>query len=860
MRPSACSSSLRLARRRLCASTTARAFPLRQVSWVARPKAIPSLNDEVAPIDELRYIAETAPLVTTSEKTGFGPSAAKVKRYNTAYKALQQGLSLVPSGNRPPNVDKLALAWDLAIEQGFRVIDDLKLGRDLTDRTLGQLLELTTLCEEASATRDAAGNLEEQLGPTRANWIIATAGSMWDITKRIAAACARASLRRNSTLDKIVGRWAWIQVGRGQRGAEQVLEIFDEVGGNWEWYFEPDSEGKVMLMAPGLYSAVVASLAVLPNVPPLSTVLTSLTPRVYCVANLGEFSEAASLINFTPASRQRIYHWVRQANLALLWQNSVSHGDETLLWVARTRKLADRNMGDKLLVTWKNMVEGSEGKEAWIKTSWKDTTVEIPDELPEPTELPPPQGKSSKPFQPTLNPAIVAGFLEGFVRLRLPGAATSLWDTLIKRGLKPTRQIWQAVLRGHSSTGSIKDIEDTFARMRHAGFAPNAEAWAAVVLSYLRGGDVPGGLVRLQAMKRELKHPWPIKVNNELMNNLLKANQPVAAKEIFDECVKHGVFSIVSANAFLRYYSMPDHLSTEHLSWFLRFITEKNLEPDSATFTILLDGLLRADVPDAFDKVWEMMGGSGVKASVVTYATMMNYLCQRQGESGILTSLQMLNRMEREGIRTNEVVYTTLIQALCRMVESGLASVEQSTELLGLAGGEGPVQVSFTRGGGSRASRLQERSEGFVHPYLEAAVKLRQRMQNRNIPLNTIGFNSLISAYLSLGDPRATDVALDILRELRERNRRVRSAGKTSGGGGGQRPEGGAVAERTWYIMLRGLMGAGEIEKARVVVKMMEMDGFVVQSGMMARIVDAVKRGIVMDPHHLARNERPRRF
>jgi pentatricopeptide repeat protein len=806
-----------------------------------------------SPLQELRYLAETTPLEPTSLATGFGPSASQVDAYNRAYDALRRGIACLARPGvevEPLTLARLAEAWDLALEQGFRVIDDLGFSRHLTDQTLAELLELVRECEAATARRDATKDLTAELGPTRASWIAASAGANWELTKRLVVICARASLGRISKLDEKVGQWAWIQVGRGQRGAERVLEIFEAVGGQRSWLEDaesgPPSSREVISLAPGLYSAIVASLAVVPDAPPLATVLISLTPHIHCNAILGQFSESASLLSLAPASRQKVYHWVRQANVGLLWQNGVtgSGDDDIIMWVGRARKWADRNMGDKLLVTWNNIVEGSEGEDAWIVTDWEDKRT-VPDVVPVPKESdeqqpPPPPRPDSSTFQPTFNPTIVAAFLEGFVRLRLTNAAADLWDTLIRRGLTPPRSIWFAVLRAHSHIGSIGDAEDTLARMRQAGFHADARAWAAVVIAYLRGQNVPGGLRRLEAMRQDeqaAEEPWPVEVTNELMNHLLKANRASEAREMFDECVRRGSLNIVSVNAFLRHYSMPAHLSVAELDYFLKFIDQHGLQPDSATFTILLDGLLRADVPDAVGRVWDMMKAGGIKASVVTYATMINHLTRRQGEAGIVASLRMLDRMEREGVRTNEVVYTTLIQALCRGVESQRTPTSLPFDVLSSSSSAGPAPITFTPPSG-RGFDLDGPEN---HPYLRAAVQLRTRMQRRNIPLNQVGYNALISAYLSLGDRRATAVALALLDELRDRNRRVR-AGRMGGGSGG-------VSEDTWYVTLYGLMAVGDVETARKVVGLMEKDGFVVQSGNMVKLVDGVRRGqIYLNP------------
>jgi pentatricopeptide repeat protein len=818
-----------------------------QARWRAKHPDLPALPRGQPPLQELKYLAETTRLEATSVSTGFGPSASQVEAYNTAYDALRRGIDFLAKPSAKSDnltLHRLSQAWDLALEQGFRVIDDLGFCRRLTDQTLAQLLELVRQCEAASARRDATKDLAQELGPTRAKWIASTAGSNWELTRRLVVICARASLGRISRLDEQVGQWAWIQVGRGQRGAERVLEIFEAVGGRRSWLDDVDDaeatgSREVISLAPGLYSAVVAALAVVPDVPPLPTVLVSLTPRIHCNANLGQFSESASLLSLAPASRQRVYHWVRQANLGLLWQNGVSGDDDLVMWVGRARKWADRNMGDKLLVTWNNIVEGSEGDDAWILTRWEDDRT-VSDDVPVPRESDvvepshPPRALASSVFRPTFNSTIVAAFLEGFVRLRLANAAADLWDTLIRRRLTPPRTIWLAVLRAHSQIGSIGDAEDTLARMRQAGFHADARAWAAVVLAYLRGRDIPGGLRRLQAMRQDEQaneKPWPVEVTNELMNHLLKANQASVARDMFDECVKRGSFNIVSVNCFLRHYSMPAHLSIADLDYFLRFIDQHGLQPDSATFTILLDGLLRSDVPDAVGRVWDMMKAAGIEASVVTYATMINHLTRRQGEAGIVASLRMLDQMELEGVRTNEVVYTTLIQALCRGVESQRSPTSLPFDVLSTSSSTGSAPLTFT----SPAASSFNLDGPENHPYLRAAVQLRTRMQRRNIPLNQVGYNALISAYLSLGHRRATAVALALLDELRDRNRRVR-AGRVGGATGG-------VSEDTWYIILHGLMAAKDVDTARKVTGLMETDGFVVQSGAMAKLLDDVRRG-----------------
>lgn len=87
-------------------------------------------------------------------------------------------------------------------------------------------------------------------------------------------------------------------------------------------------------------------------------------------------------------------------------------------------------------------------------------------------------------------------------------------------------------------------------------------------------------------------------------------------------------------------------------------------EPDITTLNTLIIGFLHENRVAEATQLWRKLGEEGnCKSDDFTFGTLIKGLCMKGNNSG---AIQMLRKMEREACKPNVVVYSTIIDSLCK--------------------------------------------------------------------------------------------------------------------------------------------------------------------------------------------------
>ncbi|GAA6015599.1 hypothetical protein JCM10207_008140 [Rhodosporidiobolus poonsookiae] len=462
------------------------------------------------------------------------------------------------------------------------------------------------------------------------------------------------------------------------------------------------------------------------------------------------------------------------------------------------------------------------------------------DAAPEPTPAP-----SAPPSYPpaSLHQAIVAKFLSGFAYSRQFTHAESIWNWLLARSLTPGVVAWTGLLNGYARRGDVVATEQVFADIKASGVEPDLWPWLDRITAHYEA-KLPDEAARLaEQMKRDpavLRYlakkyggQLPEAAYNALIVGLLSNGRRVEAEAVLQEMDAAGVKpSTYTINGFIRQYtrgSKPDLAATARL---LRLVTERGLEANVYTFTMVLMALLQVGQEDATAKTLEVMAASNVKPTVTTYGAIIAHLA-RSGEAQHLTAaVQLLDEMESKKLATNRIVYTALLQGFLRGIATTPAAAVAPALASFPATFPGPTGVDVGPGPFTP-----------LHPYLEGALTLKRRMERRGITLNRVGYNALIAAALDLQSETGVRLALRLFREMQRKLAAASSSSSKEGEDGGEVEDGRQVTVAdTWYVLLSGFARMHDWARCHAVVQEMRANKFEVRSKGLARLVQYVTR------------------
>ncbi|KAL9097887.1 MAG: hypothetical protein Q9165_000213 [Trypethelium subeluteriae] len=207
---------------------------------------------------------------------------------------------------------------------------------------------------------------------------------------------------------------------------------------------------------------------------------------------------------------------------------------------------------------------------------------------------------------------VYEAFIFTYMRLGLPNQAIDVWNAMVERGVKPTVTTWTSMMQGCRLERDAESLESLWQRMRDSGVQPDTAAWSTRLYGLIRGGKVREGLAGLQEMGNEQNAahrriaanpskateadkavPKPgIEIINAVIIPLSRGPQEQAIQDVLAWAARRGI----KPNAFTFNARITIALRQNDLAAAFRLLQEmsvQNVQPDIATFTMLLDNLMR---------------------------------------------------------------------------------------------------------------------------------------------------------------------------------------------------------------------------------------------------------------------------
>ncbi|KAK4047423.1 hypothetical protein OIV83_005471 [Microbotryomycetes sp. JL201] len=579
----------------------------------------------------------------------------------------------------------------------------------------------------------------------------------------------------------------------------------------------------------GVFAAYVAARYVLNSEEPVPQAFSEVLPSLLMsqAPFLKSFVERGLDRNLQDAfslhDRERMKAWIMQTYCAQMWFDSRSRTPGFVI-VRLARQYFRTAQPAQAWQLWTILAQAIEDEHvSWISTeNWADNgnarllteatledaaSPEIELESLGNAELDAARSRVRTIGTAYLSQAHVVPFLSGFTRAEMYDKATQLWSWLGERGLHPGAALWNALIFGYAARGDVDAVERVVQDMQAAGVEPDVDTWLERISARFENKQpdeamrLAEDMERASAAAQQVNGRLPPTAYDRIILGLLANGRPEEAEGVLEHMDRVGVPPTVhTINNILRYYTRsrkPDLLAIVRC---IQQISTRRLEADVYTYTMVLQSLLNAGHKDAVAKVIKMMEASGVKPTPTTYGTIIHNLASSGEPEKLQAAVKLVEEMEAKGIATNEIIYTSVMQGFLRAA----------------AQTPGPA--------------------GRIHPYVEAAFQLKERMQDRNILINRIAYNALIGAALQLRSTGGVELAMTLFRELQQQRRlwtdnEIDRAGKV------------VPLAQTWLVVLSGLAEIGQWRLGRELVAEMEQSGFQAQGRALIRVVDKIQRG-----------------
>ncbi|KZM20358.1 uncharacterized protein EKO05_0006903 [Ascochyta rabiei] len=280
----------------------------------------------------------------------------------------------------------------------------------------------------------------------------------------------------------------------------------------------------------------------------------------------------------------------------------------------------------------------------------------------------------------SIPPRIYNAFLSGYLVLQQARRSVEVWNHMMSNGVKPELETWVAMLEGCEKAQDLDGFNAMWNRMQSAGLEPDNYAWTTRVHGLISLRQVDLGLKALDDMGNRWRSAENVKnaPPSNSKNSKGAKNLPVSAK-IVNNCTKPSVEVVngaVSAIVQLPWKDMRQQKRVEYAQKILRWGTQFDVKPDTRTFNILIQLYLRAgDYATAF-KVLRQMELNGIPADISTHTMLItaafdNHTLDNLSETDQADRLiQMFEELEAGGLRLNNYVYATTIDRLLKQYGS----------------------------------------------------------------------------------------------------------------------------------------------------------------------------------------------
>lgn len=283
-------------------------------------------------------------------------------------------------------------------------------------------------------------------------------------------------------------------------------------------------------------------------------------------------------------------------------------------------------------------------------------------------------GKTSIP------PRIYNAFLSGYMVLRQAQRSVEVWNHMMASGIKPDLQTWVAMLEGCEKAKDLDGFNAMWTRMQSTRIEPDNYAWTTRIHGLISLRQIDLALRGLDEMGNRWLSAENVKTAppSNSRNSKRAKNLPPSAK-VVNNCTKPSIEVIngaISAVVQLPSKAMWQQKRVDYVQKILRWGTKFDVKPDTRTYNILIQLYLQAgDHATAF-KVLKQMEANGIPADISTHTMLITAAFDNHTSDDLTETdranrlIQMFEELEAGGLRLNNYVYATAIDRLLKQYGS----------------------------------------------------------------------------------------------------------------------------------------------------------------------------------------------
>lgn len=330
---------------------------------------------------------------------------------------------------------------------------------------------------------------------------------------------------------------------------------------------------------------------------------------------------------------------------------------------------------------------------------------------------------------------LYSNFLTSFFAVRLQHRAVEVWNYMINNNHKPSQKHWHAMLAGCSTAKDLLSLREIWANMISARVEPDTEMWTTWINGLMVCGDWQGGVQALDTLGKLWRDPS----NNQRLQPSLP---PIRAT--LSGLVAH------------RRHGLTPRIH--------QFAKSHGLTYDTQTYNILLRPAVRAGDDTAVQALFAEMRASNNQPDIATFTIILNGLLSNPSSPFLLqapveqqaTVFSILDDMERTGLQANTFTYSTILDGLLR---PEIFNVEAATAVMQ------HMASHNVKASPHVYTILITHYFSLNPPNLSAIASLLQRAKLEKVSLDPIFYGRMIENYARVGE---TEKMLMILKRMPE--------------------------------------------------------------------------------------------
>lgn len=275
------------------------------------------------------------------------------------------------------------------------------------------------------------------------------------------------------------------------------------------------------------------------------------------------------------------------------------------------------------------------------------------------------------------NQELFCYFIMAFTALHRPRRSVDVWDSMVGINIMPTLQTWTSLMEGCRRSKNPVGIENVWKKLLSTGAELDDTVWSTRIVGLVECGEPEAGLRALDEMLRMSKFqpdsPAVAKLKQKIASvnaavaALIRLNAMSAAMKVLAWASENGIEpDIITYNTLLR--PMVYKGDVQQVDRLLNAMKDQNVQPDAATFTVLLDGLIGStkdtspeEQINSLHELFASMEAAGVSANMETFARMMHLLLRDPGANSAAAVDAIRRYMRERGLRLSPYIQTILM-------------------------------------------------------------------------------------------------------------------------------------------------------------------------------------------------------